>query len=265
MTLREPRPRFHSVVFHERLCEPAGVGLFESVHRPGSDTGAHVHARPRLCLVVAGAFEEIDSNGRWIREPGALLLYPPEAEHDNRFSERGARCLNVELSDFSTGYRSDRPRVVDLGWRLASVGMRLYDALRGRADRSSLRALTERLLGGVAESRREADPEPSQHVLQARRLVEARAGLGITLSEVADVLGVSRFALARAFRAETGLSVGEYRHHVLVRRARADLLSTNDSLSAIAYRTGFADQSHFTRVFKRWTGLPPGEYRSAKT
>lgn len=256
--------RFRATVSSRRVLETASVGLVESLHRPESTTGAHAHSSPRLCLVVAGAFEETDPNGRWQRDEGTLLMYPPEAEHEDRFSVRGARCLNIELPALPSVGSAGRRRVTDLGVRLASVALFLYDELRRRADRRALQTLVDRLLDGLGERSGESDTGPSEPVARARHLVQERAAEGITLSEVARDVGVSRFALARDFRAETGFSVGEYRHHLQVVRARAALLSTDASLSAVAYRTGFADQSHFTRIFKRWTGLPPGHYRAAE-
>lgn len=46
-------------------------------------------------------------------------------------------------------------------------------------------------------------------------------------------------------------------------RAIQALISTNTPLADIAYQIGFDDQSHFTRIFKRYTGFPPGLYREA--
>jgi len=50
-------------------------------------------------------------------------------------------------------------------------------------------------------------------------------------------------------------------HEERVRRARVLLLSTDDTLAAIAEATGFADEYHFSKVFRKSTGLPPGGFR----
>jgi AraC family transcriptional regulator len=60
------------------------------------------------------------------------------------------------------------------------------------------------------------------------------------------------------------MSPGEYVRRLRVERARADLEKSRDSLSAIALRHGYADQSHFTREFRRATGLTPAAYRRVR-
>ncbi|HEX9462749.1 MAG TPA: helix-turn-helix domain-containing protein, partial [Alphaproteobacteria bacterium] len=73
--------------------------------------------------------------------------------------------------------------------------------------------------------------------------------------------GLDRYTLARQFRARLGTS--PYRYLVMRRldTARA-LLRAGRSLADAAYATGFSDQSHMTRQFKRAFGLPPGRWRA---
>ena len=54
-----------------------------------------------------------------------------------------------------------------------------------------------------------------------------------------------------------------YVRHVRIEFARRELAASSASLSAIAAAAGFCDQSHFSRLFKRYTGLTPAEYRVA--
>ena len=72
--------------------------------------------------------------------------------------------------------------------------------------------------------------------------------------------GLSQFALLRAFRAETGLPPHAYLNQIRVRRART-LLDGGITPADVAMTTGFADQAHLTRHFKRVVGVPPGAYQ----
>jgi AraC-like DNA-binding protein len=63
------------------------------------------------------------------------------------------------------------------------------------------------------------------------------------------------------FRHHVGCSIGEYLRRRRIRRAERLLAEPAMSVAAIALETGFCDQSHFTRVFKRATGMTPGAYR----
>jgi AraC family transcriptional regulator len=69
--------------------------------------------------------------------------------------------------------------------------------------------------------------------------------------------------LARAFKLRFGLPIGSYLRRLRLDWAATRLESNEQAISAIALAAGFADQSHFTRTFRRHTGLTPHEYRHA--
>ncbi|CAK9889277.1 MULTISPECIES: AraC family transcriptional regulator [Pseudomonas] len=82
----------------------------------------------------------------------------------------------------------------------------------------------------------------------------------LPLGELASSAGMGRYQLIRAFRAATGLTPHAWQLNLRVNRARQWLRKGQD-MADIAYRLGFADQSHFQRVFKAHTGVTPGLYR----
>ena len=110
-----------------------------------------------------------------------------------------------------------------------------------------------------------AAPEPT--IIARRRLqsvLECLQNDGIamrSLTELAKMADMSRYQLIRAFRASTGMTPHSYQLNLSINQARAWLRSGED-IADIAYRLGFADQSHFQRVFKDYAGVTPGLYRS---
>jgi AraC family transcriptional regulator len=94
-------------------------------------------------------------------------------------------------------------------------------------------------------------------------LLRSRFSETITLGELAEEAGVHPIYLASVFRKRFGCSVGEFVRQLRVDRAATLLAHPRTSLAEIAFLTGFADQSHFTRIFKRATGLTPAAYRQA--
>ncbi|MBL1138366.1 MAG: AraC family transcriptional regulator [Armatimonadetes bacterium] len=81
----------------------------------------------------------------------------------------------------------------------------------------------------------------------------------ITLDELAQVAHLSKSYLIRAFRNLVGLSPYSYLVQVRLNQARL-LLRQGHPISQVAQDTGFADQSHFTRYFRRALGVTPGQY-----
>ncbi len=95
---------------------------------------------------------------------------------------------------------------------------------------------------------------------QVRAYMEDNVGTRITLQDLARVAGVSRFHFARQFRLRTGESPMGYLLRSRIERAKPMLRRSESKVSDIAANLGFADQSHFTRTFRRMVGMSPSEF-----
>jgi AraC-like DNA-binding protein len=83
-----------------------------------------------------------------------------------------------------------------------------------------------------------------------------------SLGRIAEALGLPPSTLRAAFRASTGQPPFRWLRQHRVETAKYLLQGKSLRLSEIAYACGFADQSHFTRVFTSHTGLTPGDSRA---
>jgi AraC family transcriptional regulator len=112
--------------------------------------------------------------------------------------------------------------------------------------------------------------EPNQSRLahwQLRKVTDfIRAHLAETLelSELAAISGLSSSHFGRAFKGSTGLPPHRWQLNLRVEQACAMLADATASLADVACAMGFADQSHFTRVFSRIVGITPGAWRRAR-
>lgn len=96
----------------------------------------------------------------------------------------------------------------------------------------------------------------------ARDFIQAHASENVTLAQLTSLTGLSSFHLVRVFTAHVGLPPHAYLNQVRVNRAR-QLLANGRSIARVASETGFVDQSHLARHFKRLLGCPPGQYARA--
>ena len=83
----------------------------------------------------------------------------------------------------------------------------------------------------------------------------------ITAENIAKELYVSRPYLSRKFIEETGESLTDFVLKEKTEEAKRLLRYSEKSLTAIGSYLGFSSQSHFSRVFKKYAGITPGEYR----
>ncbi|HKW40044.1 MAG TPA: AraC family transcriptional regulator [Gemmatimonadales bacterium] len=89
-------------------------------------------------------------------------------------------------------------------------------------------------------------------------LIDGHLDARLTVAMLAGEVGLSPAHFARAFKQALGRAPHEFLLHLRLERARQLLELPRASLSDIAQRTGFADQAHFTRLFKRAYGITPG-------
>lgn len=106
---------------------------------------------------------------------------------------------------------------------------------------------------------------PSEHstasaLRRVRAYIDDHIGERISLDELARQAGVSRSYFARQFRLSTGESPMGYLRRIRIERSKIILQTRATTVGAVAASLGFSDQSHFTRMFSRVVGVPPGVY-----
>jgi transcriptional regulator GlxA family with amidase domain len=92
--------------------------------------------------------------------------------------------------------------------------------------------------------------------------IQANSTENITLARIAKLTGLSTFHLIRVFTAQVGMPPHAYLNQVRINHARK-LLAAGRSIARVASETGFVDQSHLSKHFKRLLGVTPGKYASA--
>jgi AraC-like DNA-binding protein len=96
-------------------------------------------------------------------------------------------------------------------------------------------------------------------IRRARAFLEAHYTQNVSLEQLSGIVGVSSFHLTRLFRETVGLPPHAYLNQVRIFQAKK-LLTLGQPIAEVAFETGFADQSHLTRHFKRIVGVTPGQY-----
>jgi AraC-like DNA-binding protein len=123
-------------------------------------------------------------------------------------------------------------------------------------------------VGALARALSRADRSlPSQRlqvdqagVAAARRVLMENDDGPIRIPELEAIAGMSRWQLARQFRAQYGVS--PYRFHLMRRLDRARALLARLPMAHVALACGFTDQPHFVRSFKQAYGMSPGRWRT---
>ncbi len=104
---------------------------------------------------------------------------------------------------------------------------------------------------------------PKWRLRRVEHYIAEHFGRRISLSELANVAGLSRMHFAAQFRAATGYRPREYLLHHRTEHAMRLLATTERPLAEIALAVGFSTQAHFSTVFKRICGESPARWRLA--
>lgn len=138
-----------------------------------------------------------------------------------------------------------------------------YDTVTGRcadAERAQERLIL--LLAGLLHEKPPSSPLASPALARAKARIDDDPAAPITLAELACEAGMSRFQVVRAFAKFTGLTPHAYIVQRRLDAARA-MIEADDALANVAAACGFADQSHFNRMFVQRYGVTPGAYAEA--
>ena len=142
-----------------------------------------------------------------------------------------------------------------------------YEHIRNDVTLEELERHLEEVLKTVftaADSKPNAADQYSAEVLQSLSYIQDNYSKKISLASVADHVGLSSGYLCRIFKDETGVSINSYINNLRMTRAGELLADKNSYIKEVAISVGFEDQLYFSRLFKRYYGVTPSEYRAGK-
>lgn len=144
------------------------------------------------------------------------------------------------------------------------------ESLDPRAPRDALEAIQRSLLLLIlnevarASGTHEIPPSRSSLVTDTLRYIERHCLRHLTLREVAASVGRSPAHVTTVLKKATGLSAGEWIVSGRMSEARRLLLLSDEKIDVIAERVGYADATHFIRMFRRAHGATPAAWRSSR-
>jgi AraC-like DNA-binding protein len=200
----------------------------------------------------------------------SVVVKPPGVVHRNQYGPDRSRSLVIE---FDAAALRAHPRLlrafasfrVHRALPVAMAALRVRQAF-GESDPTNphhLRTAVDELLGTLTI----AQPQPSSSgdgtswIDAARQEITRELALATPFRDIAERLGVHPVSLCRAFRRRYGCTMREYVARLRLFDAADRLARSDEPLAHVAVETGFSDQSHLTRVFRRGFGVPPARFR----
>lgn len=173
---------------------------------------------------------------------GTHHVNPELQQHDVLQDVTLRHLANVLLSEKRAGFQSGLLFLDSVATALASYLMRHYSAISPILEIST---------GGLAPSA----------LRRCVEFIETHLEGNLRLNDLAREAGISTSHLIRSFRQSTGKTPYQFLLQQRVERARSLIRDHRVPLTEIALASGFADQHHLARVFRRFTGVTPSGYR----
>ncbi|PST19193.1 AraC family transcriptional regulator [Rhizobium sp. JAB6] len=206
--------------------------------------------------------------------PGRVIILHPDELHDGGAATEDGLVYRMLYLEPSVMFQClevariglpfvDDPIVRDDG--LAGLLLAALGELDRELDELFVDDFVSRLTGGLLQHARLPQRPLGSiawgQVKAARDYLEAHVTRGVRSQELERITGLDRFALARHFRAAFATSPHRFLLMRRLQRAKA-MIGAGEPIAEVAAATGFADQSHLTRHFKKAFGIAPGAWNT---
>jgi AraC family transcriptional regulator len=250
--------------------EVGGFRISDLLFPPRKGIPPHFHDRASLIVVLEGGFELSIAGRRFDCHPDTTTLKPAGELHKSFMLGEGAHIVVIQPDPADDELNRACGRILNqfmyfghgkvrLDGRRLALEIRNPDAVSPLA----MESLALEML--VAASRLQGIDSPPGRppawLPRAREILHAKFLERLSAAEVAGEVGVHPAHLARVFRSQFHVSMGAYVRTLRLEWAARRLTESDDPLSDVGIDAGFADQSHFTRAFRRHTGTTPSRFR----
>ncbi len=251
--------------------EQCGAIFTDVRHSSPRKLPRHSHELAFFALVLNGHYRERCGRSEGQYAPFTLMFRPAGVPHQDEIGPHGVRLFEIELrpqwqkrlGDCSAAL--DSPRDDIAGGPLLWLAMKLFREVQASpaSDDLAVESLLAEMLSRAARSAHRESRHAPPWLSRILDKLQAEHCRRFTLDDLAREVGVHPVHLSRVFRRCVGEGIGEHVHRLRVRTACERLLAKQVSLSELSFSTGFADQSHFTRAFRKITGMTPAAFRTA--
>jgi AraC family transcriptional regulator len=243
------------------------VGIHEGAFEAGLVVPTHVHDVTVVSLMLSGAASERVAEGTRTIASQDLIFTPAYASHSYDFRQSG-RWLNMQISDPWLARATDGSKLlyerseIVRSATAAAWAMRVRSEVRSpdSASKLAIDGAMMLMIADMARVRIDAASTRPRWLRRVEEAIQASIANPPDVETLAGIAGVHPTHLLRTFKRYHGRTIATFVRERRVQLARTALSTTTRSISTIALEAGFADQAHFTRVFKQAFGETPGQY-----
>ncbi len=227
----------------------------------------HAHEKPIISFVLYGHNVEYRKGREIDRKAGAVNFYHAYEPHRNIYHHFPAKHISLEIDQtFLNQYHYSLEQIEQAVKHHHDSSFTFIQLMKEALldEPQSTDNIEMLFLSFLEQSLTAAEIGSFPHWMRTvRDLLHDRWDENISLQDLAASVNVHPTTISKNFRRYFQCTLGEYCRKMKIKHALSLLKSSKYSLTQVAYQCGFADQSHFTRVFKSTTGYLPKDYLKA--
>ena len=248
---------------NRRRYDAGGIILTETEYHSTVFEGWHAHENIHVSLIIKGGNREQRKQRETHVLPGTLLFYHQHELHRNLHTSHPSKNINLEITEeFLQQYELGENEIEKMA-RHPDAGFSLLKMYHeaDQADHFSAVSIQMLLLELISDTKKLHKKQPPLWLKTIVDFLQDNWQEHPGLTELASLSGVSPITVSKHFSKYMGCTLGEYMRKLKIQNALRLIPTGTLSLTEVAYYCGFADQSHFTRNFRKLTHFLPKAYQ----
>lgn len=225
----------------------------ENYVKKSSNMQIHNHNYLTVSLLLSGSLIEHTPKETKIVKSGDVLIKPPGVMHENIFTQ-DCTILSFKLFDY---------KYYDFNWRdwnilEQSASLKYFINVLHKKDKKN--AFIELKKALLYSSRKESSTKIPEKIKRIKNLINIHFSEFIQISELAKEVNLNPVYLGQAFKHYYKTDIKSYQQQLRLHYAISQMCNQDENLTQIAYKTGYADQSHFSKNFRKSTLISPKKF-----
>ncbi|MBR2824067.1 MAG: helix-turn-helix transcriptional regulator [Clostridia bacterium] len=245
----------------------------------------HQHSAVEILLTLEGHVDYQIGEQSYRVEAGEILIIPPEVLHGLSMGENSSRLLFLfemepllemrdikklgehfnkvfHLHDGSETHEEIR-KLLNHVWAVYQQRELLWNSMCFSDLVRMYSLLGQKYLSGIYQHNEKESPAVDRQVISsAMSYIDQHYRENVTLEDLADFTGFSRFYFSRSFKQQTGHSFRGYLSQRRIQVAMELLIRTDKSMAQVAEESGFGSVASFNRAFREYKSCTPSQYRA---
>ena len=248
----------------EKTLKTESFNVSVTNHSTNSEIALHSHSKPYLCLLASGTYKE-RSNVTDIITGGEVIYRTSNYDHSNSFTDKGGVCLNIEINNPEQFIHLNELQLPNkVSKQKGSV--ELYKLLYGLKNELPNDVLNiycyESMISSINIFNEKGD---ILWVKKVKELINDNPLETISLNKLSLEFSLHPNYIVRKFKEVTGYKLSDYLSKIRLEHSIKQLIKNEKSITNIALESGFYDQSHFNRNFKKHLETTPSHFKKIIT